>query len=181
MRSTITLILLFTLYVTSSIAKSDTLPTIANKQERYFKFNYDNDFFSERDRYYTQGVYLEFIMPFVKKSPLSKLLISLDKTANNYYGITLEQDVFTPRSIRVDRIYYTERPFCGVFLFSHTLASINKEKKQRLNTRLDIGLIGPEAMGEEEQKGVHHALDNIQPQGWEYQISTDFIINYNAK
>lgn len=181
MQNTVRLIFIFTLYVTAAIAQSDTLPITTSKQERYFKLNYDNDFFSATDRYYTQGIYLEFIIPIVKKSPLSKLLIPLGKHATNYYGITLEQDVFTPRSIRVDRIYYTERPFSGVFLFSHTLASINKEKKLRLNTRLDIGLIGPEAMGEEEQKGVHHALNNIQPQGWEYQISTDFIINYTVK
>jgi lipid A 3-O-deacylase len=179
----IKLILLFLFYFSFAIAQTDTLKTPINTipAERYFKLNYDNDFFSATDRYYTQGIYMELIVPCIKKSPLSKLLISLDKKAINYYGLIAEQDVFTPRSIRHNEIYRTERPYSGVFMLSHTLVSIHTEKKQRLNTRIDIGIIGPEAMGKQEQKGIHHALKNIQPLGWEYQIARDYIINYDFK
>ncbi len=173
----------FLLYATFAISQTDTLqtPAVAIQPERYYKLNYDNDFFSATDRYYTQGIYMELIMPCLKKSPLSKLLIPLDKKAINFYGIIAEQDVFTPRSIRHNEIYFNERPYAGVFMLSHTLVSINKEKKQRFNTRIDIGIIGPEAMGMQEQKGIHHALKNIQPLGWKYQIARDYIVNYDLK
>jgi lipid A 3-O-deacylase len=164
-------------------AQFDTTATKikSDKPERYFKFNYDNDFFSATDRYYTQGIYLELIMPFIKKSPLSKLLIPINKTALNYYGIKAEQDVFTPRSIRHNSIFYGERPYAGVFFISHFLVSINTEKKQKLSTGIDLGIIGPAAKGEEEQKGIHKALQNIQPLGWQYQIASDYVLNYNLK
>lgn len=177
-----TLFVLFIFCSALSFGQTDTLQTtIKTPTERYFKLNYDNDFFSATDRYYTQGVYLELILPCIKKSPLSKLLIPLNKSVHNYYGIIAEQDGFTPRSIRHDSIYFGERPYAGVFMLSHTLTSISEVKKQRLHTRIDIGIIGPEAMSEQEQKGIHHALKNIQPLGWQYQIARDYILNYDVQ
>ncbi len=174
---------LFSLFSLSIIAQSDTISvkTAALKPDSYFRYNYDNDFFSATDRYYTQGVSLELIMPFIKKSPISKLLIPINKNALNYYGINFERVGFTPRSIRHNGIYYGERPYASVSFISHFLISVNTEKKQRLLTRLDLGIIGPESMGEEEQKGIHLALKNIQPLGWEYQIASDYVLNYNVK
>ena len=164
-----------------SFAQSDSLkkPVLEN----YFSFNYDNDFFSATDRYYTQGIRLTFIHPLVRHSPFSYALIRLSKTALNYYGFHVEQDVFTPKSIRYmgGAIYYGERPFTAVFFVSHSLTSINTSKKILLRTQLDLGILGPEAKGEEEQKGIHKAIDNIEPLGWENQLSKDYIINYSVK
>ena len=179
----IKIILFFSVFSASLAGQSDTtiIKTLDIKPESYFRFNYDNDFFSATDRYYTQGIYLELIMPFIRKSPLSKVLIPINKNVVNYYGINFEQDGFTPRSIRHDSIYFGERPYASVFFVSHFLISVDRAKKQRLSTSLDLGIIGPEAKGEEEQKGIHRALKNIQPLGWEYQIASDYVLNYNMK
>ena len=48
----------------------------------------------------------------------------------------------------------------------------------RLNSRTDIGMIGPCAICEDEQKAIHRSLVNIQPLGWENQLSTDLFLNY---
>ncbi len=155
----------------------------SNKLENYFSLNYDNDFFSATDRYYTQGIVLTLIHPVVRYFPFSYILIKLNKNARNYYGFHAEQDVFTPKSIRYNggAIYYGERPFTAVLFVSHSLTSINTNKKVLLRTQLDLGIMGPEAKGEEEQKGIHQALDNIEPLGWQNQLSRDYIINYNVK
>ncbi len=175
--------ILVSLFSSAAIAQQDTagIHIKQQKPDSYFRINYDNDFFSATDRYYTQGIYLELITPFIKKSPISKLLIPLGKEALNYYGINFEQDGFTPRSIRHDSIYYGERPYASIFFVSHFLVSINTVKKQRLSTSLYLGIIGPDAKGEEEQKAIHKALKNIQPLGWQYQIAGDYIVNYNVK
>lgn len=47
------------------------------KQENYSRLNYDNDFFTATDRYYTQGISIEFIHTLFRKSPFSKTLIPL--------------------------------------------------------------------------------------------------------
>ncbi len=95
--------------------KEDSLIQQA-RLENYIRINYDNDFFNATDRYYTQGIKLSFIHPIVKYSPLSYALIQINKNALNYYGLHIEQDCFTPRSIRYDTIPYGERPYAAVFL-----------------------------------------------------------------
>lgn len=174
--------LIIFLSITCLVAKSqqDSLNKELVKNNRYFSFIYENDFFSATDRYYTQGVITELIMPFVKHSPFSKILIRLNKNVQNYYGLHFEQDCFTPRSIRYDTLNRLERPFTGTFAVGHFLISLDPVKKQRLFTQLDIGIIGPCARCEDEQKAIHKALVNIRPLGWENQLNQDIVLNYTA-
>jgi lipid A 3-O-deacylase len=158
----------------------DTI-TVNKKPESYVRLQYDNDFFSATDRYYTQGIRFSIINRIIKYSPFSYALIPLNKSAVNYYGLHFEQDCFTPKSIRYDTLNYLERPFSAVFFVSHSLNSLNPAKNMALNTQLDLGVIGPCARCEDEQKAIHRSLVNIQPLGWENQIKTDYIINYNIK
>ena len=124
---------------------------VKHKLENYIRLQYDNDFFSATDRYYTQGIQLAVIHPVIRFSPFSFALIRLNKNALNYYGLQFEQDCFTPRNIRYDTLNYTERPYAATFFVSHTLSSLNPGKKTALHTRLDLGVIGPCARCEDEQ------------------------------
>ena len=159
---------------------SDTL-ILKQKLENYIRLNYDNDFFSATDRYYTQGINLTIIHPVIRYSLVSKALVALNKKALNYYGLIVTQDCFTPRSIRYDTINYLERPYAATFFVSHFLTSINSSKKTLLQTQIDLGVIGPCAKCEDEQKAIHKALLNIRPLGWENQVKTDLIVNYRVK
>lgn len=154
---------------------------INNKSESYISLQYDNDFFSATDRYYTQGIKLSLINSVIRFSPVSYALVKLKKSNLNYYGLHLEQDVFTPVSIRHEGIFYGERPFTALFFLSHSLVSINTANKFLIETQIDLGIMGPNAKGEEEQKDIHKALDNIQPLGWENQLAQDIVVNYRAK
>jgi len=154
---------------------------VSKKLENYIRLNYDNDFFEATDRYYTQGILFTIIHPIVKYSPFSHALIPLNKQALNYYGLQFEQDCFTPRSIRYDTIPFGERPYAATFFVSHSLTSLNPLKKIALQTQLDLGIMGPCARCEDEQKAIHKSLLNIRPLGWEYQIKSDYIINYRIK
>ncbi|MEO6305191.1 MAG: lipid A deacylase LpxR family protein [Bacteroidia bacterium] len=173
------LILFFSILHFVAFTQTDILP-VTPPQENYFKFNYENDFFSATDRYYTQGIQVSLIHPIVRFSPFSKALLKL-KDAVNYYGIHAQQDCFTPKSIRIDTIMFGERPYTGTAFISHSLNSLSKEKKLLLQTQLDLGGIGKCARCEDEQKAIHKALDNIAPLSWEYQLANDFVINYRAK
>ena len=169
------LVLLFCLLSVKSFSQTDS----TKKTESYFRFFYDNDFFAQTDRYYTQGTRPEFIFPFLKYFPLSRTLIPIKKNAVNYYGLGLQQDGFTPISIRHSTIFYGERPYASVAYLSSFLISMDKERLERLTTSIDLGVIGPWGGGEQEQKAIHKSLVNIQPLGWEYQIANDYVINYD--
>jgi lipid A 3-O-deacylase len=150
--------------------------------EKNLSFRYDNDFFAATDRYYTQGVFLSCVHPVIARSPSSYLLARLKDPDKAFDRITLEQEVYTPRSIRYNEgnIYYGERPFTAFFLLSHTKQTTQLAKKISLRSQLDLGFMGPSALGEQEQKGIHKALNNIEPLGWENQLSDDIIVNYRV-
>jgi hypothetical protein len=54
------------------------------------------------------------------------------------------------------------------------------QRKLRLTTRIDTGFMGPNLRGEEEQVFIHTSLGNILPQGWEYQVENDYVLNYDV-
>lgn len=156
-----------------------SLPDSLLHEGKSFGFRYENDFFTATDRYYTQGIKIESTGKWWRKSPFSKLLIRSKKKGIHQFGLSGEQNCFTPRSIRVDSIYRGERPYAATAMLSHFAVMYFPKTKQRIKTQLALGVIGPCAICEEEQKGIHHALNNIQPLGWEYQLATDYIVNYN--
>lgn len=157
-------------------------------KDRYYRHNYDNDFFVATDRYYTQGVYLEFIFPAFKKLLISHALIPLRSKSSiagsrviNYYGVSTERQGFTPSSIRhFGKPDVGERPYAAIVYLTHSLVSIDPARKVRLTSRLNLGLMGPNLFGEEEQVAIHTKLGNILPLGWEYQIENDYVLNYDV-
>ncbi|MBS1687483.1 MAG: lipid A deacylase LpxR family protein [Bacteroidetes bacterium] len=147
--------------------------------DRYFRLNYENDFFSATDIYYTQGVAIELVSPSLSAFPLSKLLLQ-PHYGGTRYGIALEHDGYTPTSIGHDEILYGDRPFAATLTFKSFQISIDTIKKQRFSTTLTVGIIGPAAGGAEMQTGIHSALNNVIPHGWPNQIHNDAVLNYQV-
>jgi hypothetical protein len=145
---------------------------------RSLRVSYDNDLFNATDRYYTQGIYLELQAPAIARSPISLILLGFPNSLENQYSLYLEQDVFTPRSIRRNSIYFGERPYSAVLFISHKRTSFSGS--QKLVSRIDLGVIGPAALGKEQQTAIHTALDNLLPLGWQHQIRNDLVLNYQA-
>lgn len=167
--------IIFLLLISSQIvAQNDSL-----EKRRSLSFSYDNDLFLATDRYYTQGAWLELVAPFVKRSPLSRVLLPAEVDAINEYGLIIQQDVFTPYTILKEGIQYGERPWCATLYVSHHLMSWDWRTKTTLETKLDIGLIGEAAGGEQMQMGIHRSLDNALPRGWKHQLKNDLLLNYS--
>lgn len=146
--------------------------------ERWFRFRYDNDFFTATDQYFTQGIRLEVAAPFISRGPFRSLLPRAGKNAMQRDVLYAQQECFTPTSIRRDTILRTDRPFAAAFYIGQRSISTNTERKRRVTSTFSLGVIGPCALCAEEQRGIHHALNNIEPLGWQFQVSNDVILNY---
>ncbi len=149
-------------------------------QDKLVRFNYDNDYFSATDRYYTQGVRLEIITPIFQKISIPFLFIKLKKSTSLFTGIAIERDGFTPSSIRIDSIPVGNRPYAATMFLSNFQIAMDEVKHTRITSQVDIGIMGPAVGGKEEQKGIHYAIGDLLPLGWQYQISNDLILNYTA-
>ena len=145
--------------------------------QKYFRFHYDNDFFTATDYYYSQGINFELSDPLLRKFFLSQILLVKNNSRVNF-GIAVEHDAYTPTSIRHNEISEGDRPFSACLMFKMFSVSIDTIEHVRLTSVFSTGVIGPSAFGEEMQKGIHHWLNDIQPLGWQNQIHNDIIINY---
>lgn len=148
---------------------------------RYFSALYDNDYFSASDQYYTQGVRFQLTTPFLRRSPLSKLLLPSGKGSLNYYSLAFVQDCFTPTSIRRDTVFTGDRPFGAIIYLGSLRVSNNSAERKRVTSEIAIGGIGPCAHCKETQENIHAWIGDIQPLGWQFQLSQDLLLNYYAK
>ncbi|HEY0046382.1 MAG TPA: lipid A deacylase LpxR family protein [Flavobacterium sp.] len=145
--------------------------------DRYFRFNYENDYFDATDRDYTQGYSFEIVTPWLSRNPLNHLLI---KQANSRfkYGLTVEHIGFTPYKYESDQIQYNDRPFAAAIMVNSFLIATDTLHKSRISSSLSIGILGPGAFGGEMQTAIHEATGNDIPEGWRHQIKNDAVINY---
>ena len=175
-------ILLFSLFTGFSAATYAQVidNTLAYKHiaaSSYIRLNYENDFFSASDRYYTQGIHLEMVSPALRRFPLSKVLWHPVK-GYTQYGIGLEHAGYTPTSISSDNILYGDRPFAAALLLKTFAVTTDTARRLRFSTALSTGVVGQAAGGAEMQTGIHRWLHNITPHGWQYQVHNDLIFNY---
>lgn len=156
----------------------NNVSTIINiPSDAYFRFSYDNDYFTASDTYYTQGITLELITPKLKSNPFNKLLFK-PKGNRFKYGVRFDHFGYTPTSITTPTILYGDRPYSGNLAVSSLIIAMDSAKKQRLSSTFTVGVIGKKAGGEAMQVKIHEWLENVIPVGWKYQIANDLILNY---
>lgn len=147
--------------------------------KRYFRFNYDNDYFASRDQDYTQGYSFELVSSNFQKNPINKLLINPTTTVNKF-GISIEHIGFTPFNIKSPNIQFGDRPFAATIMIKSFTIATDTIRKSRLISSMNIGLIGPGAFGKEMQVAIHKATGNTIPEGWQNQIKNDVVLNYEV-
>jgi lipid A 3-O-deacylase len=145
--------------------------------EKYIRLHYDNDYFTKSDEYYSQGIGLEWVTPGLKKFPISRLLWQ-PLAVEARFGLMLHSFGYTPTTISRDEILYGDRPFSASINLKTFSVQTDPVRHQQFTAAFTIGVIGPLAMGKEMQTGIHRALNNKIPQGWQHQIHNDIILNY---
>jgi len=145
--------------------------------DSYFRFNFDNDYFTSSDKDYTGGYSFELVSPILKRNPANYLLL---KPSGKHikYGIAFEQIVFTPECIKSFDVQFGDRPYATAAMLKSFAVAIDTVAKSRLTSSINIGWLGPGACGKEMQTGIHDAINYTIPRGWCYQIKNDLVLNY---
>tara|TARA_R110002012_G_scaffold263456_1_gene446311 strand:- start:153519 stop:154481 length:963 start_codon:yes stop_codon:yes gene_type:complete len=160
--------------------KIDNLASFRDLEtERYFRFNYDNDFFAATDKNYTQGYSFELVSPYFSANPLNYVFFK-PKDAILRYGLAIEHIGFTPSSFDRPEIQLGDRPFAAAIMLKSFMLATNQADKTRFTSSFHLGIIGPGAFGKEMQVGIHKATGNKIPQGWRNQIKNDIVLNYEV-
>lgn len=149
---------------------------------RAFELTWSNDFVSQTDRYFSNGLDLSFTHPFMQKSPIRFLLLP-DKWASKvYHSLTLSQHFFTPDQLFVEDINNNDRPYASYLLLGHQKIAMNAKRRIKLQTEFQAGIFGKYSGGETVQNGIHELLPASQSAlGWGNQLSSDLALNYSLR
>lgn len=122
---------------------------------RYFTISVSNDVHKKTDYYYTGGLQMEYVAQGLYKWPLRVLLLSFNRNAVNAYGVSLVIDAFTPMDILQKEVLQHDRPYAGYVTAGNFVISNQVAKNRRLTSKLNVGIIGPQAQTEDIQKQIH--------------------------
>lgn len=149
--------------------------------DRVLKIGFNNDIFDYTDQFFTNGISFEYVSPAISDNPVKYILLPYWGKARNYYGLSLIQNLYTPSTTKVGGILYGDRPYASYLYFGSFKVTNDETHHFRQVSELGLGVIGPPSLGGTVQDLFHKYVPyNNEPLGWEYQISTDAVINYTV-
>ncbi len=124
---------------------------------------------SPSDRNYTNGLGLDWTSaPGVLPAPLAALSQTLWGAGKDRMSLGIFQQIFTPDDTQANPPSPYERPYAG-YLALH-LGLINDQASTESMLAVDLGAVGPIALGEEIQNGFHRLIGQATDKGWGYQL-----------
>lgn len=135
----------------------------------------ENEFFvigSDDDRYYTQGVQINLLTP--KRGMLfadrARDLPVMEKAASEHRGgFVIGQNIYTPEDLTLPEPDPKDRPYAGWLYVGGEVITYSDDEFNSL--QLQVGLVGPSALGGWAQNNWHKHVNRIdEAQGWEHQL-----------
>jgi lipid A 3-O-deacylase len=162
-----------------------TTEYLAAQPQRMFRLYEDNDMFNfsghATDKAYSNGTRFDYF--YRKKGALKSFVYNLmpkaGDSSHNTMGWSIMQIMITPTNISRTVPEAGDYYYSGALFFTHSLHSTNKAHKLSLQSEWIVGVMGPPALAKETQTWVHGLMGYQRPRGWDYQLSTDLLFNYN--
>lgn len=132
-----------------------------------------NDFYiSNKDRYFTNGNTFHY-------RHCLKQIDSVQTIVKKIFELESGQRIYNPFFAKAPNPSTHDRPFAGYLYIGSSFNWFYKnEKNFKLNVQ--IGTIGPNALGKDIQTSYHKMLNVFKPQGWEYQVKNELGLNFTA-
>lgn len=128
------------------------------------------------DNAYTNGVKVsytsanehvpEWAKPFLANS---KLLRRLDEDTQSNFSVSVGHQIYTPNNTGTTEFLPDDRPYAAWLYLG--LGAHFKDRLRSHAFELNLGVIGPEALGEEIQNGYHQFIGVRKAYGWEHQLA----------
>lgn len=154
-----------------------------------FTFRFENDLFTDTDRYYTNGIKLSWVSPefawfqdqdWIRNNAglrelsnfiIDKLPYSKQKQRRRHLALSFGQKMFTPRDIQQRSLINDDRPYAG-WLYGG-IAYHSKTATQLDTFEIQAGLTGDYSLAEQAQDFIHSIRDIEGANGWDNQLDTE--------
>lgn len=166
----------------NSQAEAKTTAQRLNERTNSWSISFENDILAggSQDMDYTYGLNFTYKGDAVASFPISprRLHKAIDQ-ALNFTPLThkttsesLEFGVygFTPDEVNAANIISGDRPYASLVYLSSNRTQVAKNFQYALTTRLSIGALGLDLVGDS-QNIVHKIIGSNQANGWSHQIS----------
>lgn len=144
-----------------------------------FSFQNDNDAYTFRDsdKYYSNGIILNYrwiVHPgeFLSPSNLpdsSKVIIETEMSYNH----------FTPGRLSLTNPDNFDRPYAGTICLGYHVKVFPRHNKE-IDYGMDLALIGAASGAGVFQEWYHETFGFPIPKGWDYQIPSELTVNFKA-
>lgn len=145
------------------------------EEKNFLSLSIENDSLGGgTDSFYTSGVRLTW---FNVNTPLpafadelANAIPTFDLNASTSTFFTFGQNIYTPEDISIRAAQPDDRPWAAWLYGSMGMTTVTDNHLDELEVTL--GVVGPEALGEQTQKLIHtHISDSQTPKGWSNQLS----------
>jgi hypothetical protein len=153
-----------------------------SESSNWIKIGWSNDIFFQTDQYFTNGMNLTYYNRRMGNTFLKYIHLPDGKDSQSFYGIALQQDIFTPGDLHSTQGLSQDRPYASYLLINSIKIQTNNIKKLVIKSALEVGVLGEYGGGEWVQNGIHNLLPaSSYVNGWANQIQSDIILNYGIK
>ncbi len=143
----------------------------------------ENDVFTGSDQHYTNGLRLSYLSrqddvpDYIRKFAAAMPFVELG--ARLRAGYALGHNIYTPNNIKAAELVEDERPYAGyLYAGMAVVAESDSRAGNILDTwELDIGIVGPSALGKEVQNSFHHMIGVRQAEGWRNQLEDEIAVS----
>lgn len=159
-----------------------------DEDQRILTFQFENDYFGNADRHYTQGMRAAYV-PRQADVPrwanaianrmvdVAQLLPSRpviprrsEPALRTLVGYALAQEMFTPTDISARAPDAKDRPYAGWLYGALSVHALYPEIGRLDSIELSVGVVGPASLARETQTEWHHAFGWTTPEGWDSQL-----------
>lgn len=148
-----------------------------------FRAYEDNDLFNVvggiTDRGYTNGTRFDYF--YINNRPsrffLHRIMPKAGDGSINTYGFGIMQVMITPKNILRRIPQRNDYPYSGSLFATHSLYATNPIKKYSWQSEYLLGVLGPPSLAQQTQESMHHLVGYFKPNGWDYQLKTDLLLN----
>jgi hypothetical protein len=149
----------------------------------------ENDMLAHTDRYYTNGIKLGIGVPGDTLAELfchsSKLALAPFSNEEDrlHFGWFVGNNLYTPKKITIAAPQPNDRPWAAWMYLGGVAQRLNKESGRLDTVEIDVGMVGPPALGEQIQSWGHRLVGASKPLGWANQIPAEpaVVVSYLHK
>ncbi len=150
-----------------------------------------NPFPSRTDRYYTQGLRVEWLsspqnrdahfLPGITHTDWCSLICGKGfRSGHVNAGYAVGQNMYTPEDISIAAPQPNDRPWAGL-LYGTRIARISYEEESLKAQRQDrieisLGIVGPASLAGETQIAFHDLIGEGRPNGWDNQLRNEPVL-----